>query len=47
MLARQIDDLLQTWATRSTGDQQSVERTSGTQGFPHRMNAGQKSAWLA
>ena len=30
MLARQIDDLLKTRATRSTSDQQAVERTSGT-----------------
>jgi len=44
MLARQIDDLLKPRATRSTGDQQAIERTSGTQGFAHRMNAGQKTA---
>jgi hypothetical protein len=47
MFARQIDDFLKTRPARSTSDQKSVERTSGSQGFAHGMNAGQKTARLA
>jgi hypothetical protein len=44
---RQIDDFLETGPTRSTGDQNPVERSSGAQSFAYWMNAGQKATGLA